>query len=243
MTGATDRGRCPPAPPPGIAVPLLTADLAANPDELVRLHWRGKAPLCFAISVKGNRFDPLGTPYANTEVLYAGTTLEVAIAETILRWHGQVLPGAPLELSNAVHLADRQVARFRPTRPLTVIDATGPGLARIEQAIAQTMALPEHRSDWARKPSPVADDIFQCPVSDYPATQAWAAWFRTQCPTADGLQWVSRQFNRGCCLVLFGDRCAANLVPVGRSVDLLAPGSLEEKSLDDLLDQIGWHRS
>lgn len=242
MARMTDRGRCPPAPPPGVVVPLVTVTLDRNPDELVRLHWRGKPPIAFGIRPAGNRFDPLGAPFANIPVLYAGTTLEVAIAEVILRWHGQVGPGAAIELSNETQLRDRQVARFQPTRPLTLIDATGAGLARIEEAVNRTVTLPANAPAWLGQAPPLADDIFQCPASDYPVTQAWGAWFRTQCPTADGLRWVSRQFNRGCCLVLFGDRCAADLRQVGSSVGLTAPASVEEQTLDELLAQIGWTR-
>jgi len=238
-----DRGRCPPAPPASITGRLLTVALDPNPDELVRLHWRGKAPLGFSKARRGNRFDPLGTPFDPTNVLYAGTTLEVAIAETVLRWHGQLAAGTAVELSNATHLKDRQVARFRPSRPLKVIDATGLGLDRIQAAVNATVSLPAHTADWASRPPPLADDIFQCAADEYPTTQAWGAWFRAQCPDADGLQWISRQFNRGRCLVLFDDRCEHDLEQIGDSTDLIALGSVEEATLDRLLEQLGWTRS
>lgn len=240
MAATTDRDRCPPAPPQDITVELQTEPLAPGPDDLVRLHWRGNPALGFSIAKRGNRFDPLGSPWESTRVLYAGTTLEVAIAETILRWHGQVK--GPVELSNQTQLRDRQVARFRPSRQLTVINATGLGLNPIQRAVDQTVALPPHASAWASGPAPLADDIFQCPASEYATTQAWGAWFRSQCPDADAIQWVSRQFNLGRSLVLFEDRCGRELIPTGHSVDLLAPGRIEEQTLDRLLAQIGWTR-
>jgi hypothetical protein len=243
MATTTDRGRCPPAPPPDIAVPLLTATLEPNPDDLVRLHRRDRPALAFAIAAMGNRFDPLAAPFAATRVLYADTTLEVAIAETILRWHGQIAMGTPIELSNEGQLRDRQVARFRPLRPLQVIDATGLGLQRIQRAVEATIALPQHVGVWGSRPPPLAEDVFQCPTNDYAVTQAWGAWFRSQCPDADGLQWISRQFNRGRCLVLFSDRCDGELAQKGNSVDLIASGSDEESTLDELLAQLGWTRS
>lgn len=241
MAATTDRGRCPPAPPATVSVALSTETLRPDSDDLVRLHWRGNPALGFSIAKRGNRFDPLAKPWETTQVLYAGTTLEVAIAETILRWHGQV--GAPVELSNEAQLRDRQVARFRPSRALTVINATGLGLNPIQRAVDQTVALPEHAPAWTGRPAPLADDIFQCPPTEYATTQTWGAWFRSQCPDADGLQWVSRQFNRGRCLVLFDDRCEQALEPVGDSTDLVAPGSVEEATLDALLEQLGWTRS
>jgi hypothetical protein len=82
-----------------------------------------------------------------------------------------------------------------------------------------------------------------CGRSPGAAIQAWGAWFRSQSPDADGIQWVSRQFNRGQCIVLFNDRCGSDLEQVGDSVDLLAPGRMEEQTLDRLLAQIGWTRS
>jgi hypothetical protein len=241
MAATTDRGRCPPAPPATVSVALSTETLRPDPDDFVRLHWRGNPPLGFSIAKRGNRFDPLGAPYSGTSVLYAGTTLEVAIAETILRWHGQV--GAPVELSNQTQLRDRQVARFRPSRELTVINATALGLEPIQRAVDRTIALPENASAWTSRPAPLADDIFQCPPTEYATTQAWGAWFRSQRPDADGIQWVSRQFNIGRCLVLFDDRCNGRLTQTGSSVDLIAPGSTEEQALDGLLAQIGWTRS
>lgn len=241
MAATIDRGRCPPAPPATISVALSTETLPPDPDDFVRLHWRGNSPLGFSIAKRGNRFDPLGAPYSGTRVLYAGTNLEVAIAETILRWHGQV--GAPVELSNETQLRDRQVARFRPSRELTVINATGLGLNPIQRAVDETIALPEHAPARASRSAPLADDIFQCPPTEYATTQAWGAWFRSQCPDADGIQWISRQFNRGRCLVVFEDRCGTELNQTGSSVDLIAPGSIEEQTLDGLLAQIGWTRS
>ena len=39
------------------------------------------------------------------------------------------------------------------------------------------------------------------------------------------------------------DRCGTELNQTGSSVDLIAPGSIEEQTLDGLLAQIGWTRS
>lgn len=239
----TDRTRCPPAPPPSIDGRLLLADLDPNPEELVRVHWDGKPALNFSISRHGNRFDPLAAPYAGCKVLYAGTTLEVAIAETVLRWRDELKTGARIELSTATKLRGRRVARFRPTRPLRLIDATRVGLDRIQAAVDATVARPQHQPTWATKPVPLADDIFLCRADEYATTQAWGAWFRLKCPDADGLQWASRQFDSGQCIVLFDDRCANDLVQIGDSVDLLEPGSVQEQALDALLAQLEWTRS
>lgn len=243
MAVTIERRRCPPAPPEEIATALNVESIDTNPDLLVRLHWRAASPLGFRISARKNRFDPLDRPFETTRVLYGGTTLEVAIAETVLRWHDQVAPGARIELSNDAQLRDRQVTYFLAKRPLTLIDATGVGLSDIQLAVDQTIARPEHQAEWSARPRPRAEDIFLCSSNDYPVTRAWGAWFRRQRPEADGLQWVPRQFNRGVAFVLFEDRCGGVLGQYGASEDLLEPGSMQEKALDKLLRGLKWTRS
>lgn len=238
----TDRTRCPPAPPPSLGGRLLLVDLDSNPEDLVRIHKSSRPALGFSIAPGGNRFDPLAPPFETCKVLYAGTTLEVAIAETVLRWRDQFKAGAAIELSTETKLRGRRVARFRPRRPLKIIDATGVGLDRIQAVVDATIALPEHQPDWATRPPPLADDIFLCRADEYATTQAWGAWFRSKCPDADGLQWASRQFNSAQCVVLFDDRCAGQLEQIGDSVDLLEPSSAEEQTLDALLAKLGWTR-
>ncbi len=186
----------------------------------------------------GNRFDPLADPWRTTEVLYAGTSLEVAIAETILRWHGQIADGDPIVLSNA-QLRERRVARIDPLVALDLIEASGLGLATLEQAV--TEVVKSAPTSAALDPPPLADDIFQCGVEDYALTQRWGAWMRTQAPKADGITWVSRQFNRASCVVLFADRCKNVLLQSGASVPLLDGGD-NERVLDELLGQLGWGR-
>jgi hypothetical protein len=121
----TERRRCPPAPPADFSADLPTIQLRVNPHAWVRVFWKSRRSLTFAKSRHGNRFDPLAAPWDKTRVLYAGTTLEVAIAEALLRWHGEILPGESVSLSKSGDLQHRGVARFVPTRELTLIDASG----------------------------------------------------------------------------------------------------------------------
>jgi hypothetical protein len=105
----TERRRCPPAPPADFSADLPTIQLRANPHAWVRVFWKSRRPLTFAKSRHGNRFDPLAAPWDKTRVLYAGTTLEVAIAEALLRWHGEILPGESVSLSKSGDLRVWQV--------------------------------------------------------------------------------------------------------------------------------------
>jgi hypothetical protein len=72
----------------------------------------------------------------------------------------------------------------------------------------------------AGRPKPIADDIFQCGAEEYPQTQRWAGWFRSQASRADGIVWVSHQYNLGQCLALFADRCGRRLKLDGKVVPL-----------------------
>jgi hypothetical protein len=171
--------------------------------------------------------------------LYAGTSVETAIAEVLLRWHADIIPGQIVMLSQSDHFSGRRVARFLPTRPLTLIDATGLGLAKIESAITHVLQLPEH-SAWEARPKPIAEDIFNCDISEYSTTQQWAGWLRSQAPEADGLTWVSRQFNIGCCVALFSDRCHDALALIADPTQLYRKGSTNRRTVDQLVSQLGW---
>jgi hypothetical protein len=226
-----DPARCPPAPPAGTDGKLLTVELDLVREPCVRLFHKDRKPLAFWRSPTNNRFDPLPAPWHNTNVLYAGSMLEIAIAETLLRWHGDVMPGQRVDISRGGQIAPRRVARFKAKRKLKIIDASGAGMKRIQEVVA---AMP------AQNPPARADDIFYCDIEEYPQTQAWGAWFRTQEPDADGLRWTSRQFNRGQSLVLFEDRCGDQLKIVGKAVPLNKPRSKERKLVEEMIGDLDW---
>jgi hypothetical protein len=84
--------------------------------------------------------------------------LEVAIAEALLRWHGEILPGESVSLSKSGDLQHRGVARFVPTRELTLIDASGLRLAAFEEIVTALLERPEN-GEWKDRPKPIADAI------------------------------------------------------------------------------------
>jgi len=234
----TSTGRCPPAPSLGYIAPIDTVTVSVSkPKPWVRIFWKGSDALAF--TKRGHRFDPLPAPWIDTEVLYAGTSAETAIAEVLLRWHGQIKPGEPVMLSESANLQDRRVARFTCHRQLQLIDATGLGLARIEAAVTDVLKLPEHAA-WTARAKPIADDIFNCDETEYALTQQWCGWLRSQCKEADGLQWTSRQFNVGRCIALFSDRCEKDFKLVGRAATLYGKGSANRKLVDSMVGRLGW---
>jgi hypothetical protein len=171
--------------------------------------------------------------------LYAGSSLEIAISEALLRWHGDVSPGEAITLAEST-LNDRAVAKFVSKRELTLIDGTALGRAPIEAAIAAVVARPEHAA-LKDGPKPIADDIFMCSPNEYVETQSWGAWFRSQVPKADGLRWVSRQYNLGTCIVLFEDLCGSDLKLIDIPVPLYGrKKSAEHQAVLRMIGSLGW---
>lgn len=236
------RGRCPPPPPDKLRAALKIAPIHFNPEPCVRVFRKGRDPLTFArSSARGNRFDPLPTPWETTKVLYGGTSLETAVAETICRWQREVVASRRrVILSKRNDLLQRQVARFYSKRPLNVIDATGLGRALIQNIVDQVILQPKYEKIWGKPPRPIADDIFQCGVDEYALTQQWGAWFRSQHPDADGVQWVSRQFNVGNCIVLFEDCCGDQLQLAEPPVPLYAARSRERNVVEYMAGLLQW---
>ncbi|HEX9986536.1 MAG TPA: hypothetical protein VGF69_24980 [Thermoanaerobaculia bacterium] len=51
-----------------------------------------------------------------------------------------------------------------------------------------------------------AEDLTATAASEYPATVLWAKALHAAVPEADGIVWMSRQFNTSKAMMLFGDR-------------------------------------
>ena len=86
----------------------------------VRFHWTVHDPLFFGKTGSSRFDDPLG----RYGVLYAADNSDGAFIETFGRSPG-------LNVVSRRQLADRSVALIDATRPLRLVDLTGPGLAHI----------------------------------------------------------------------------------------------------------------
>lgn len=117
--------------------------------------------------------------------LYAGSTLECAIFETV--FHNVPVDARDkfVDLDDSAH---RSHGTLCPTRDLTLVDLSTDGLHRLRV--------------------PKAELIGSAPI-DYLATAAWAQALHRQSPEIDGLVWMSRQRDRDRAVVLFGDRVRA----------------------------------
>lgn len=223
---------CPPAPKIPTVRPLAVARVTTNPDELWRVAKEGQE-LSFYVSKRpgGNRFDPLPAPDSGVGVLYMATSPDAAMAEALLRWHDDVEAGARVELERS-RFESKKIYGVGLKRALNLVDCTGLGVA----ALQQTLAI-------SAPPGWKAEDIFQCSSLHYASTQQWAQWMRHQVPAADGLLWMSRQFNSEKCIVLFGDRCdAADLTcdDGNHEGELTDPRSPAYRRLKAAIDALGW---
>lgn len=114
-------------------------------------------------------------------ILYGADGEEAAIAETIFR---DVRSGGVLFRSR---LAGLGLAEVRPKRDLHLIELHGHGLKRLN--------LHPH-------------ELTSTDPTEYVSTVAWAKALHDASKEADGLVWMSHQFNTQRAVMLFGDRVA-----------------------------------
>jgi hypothetical protein len=156
------------------------------------------------------RFSPIGRPDGTTiPVLYGASTLAGAMMETV--FHDVPTPprGYILDI-DALQEQNLVVSRIRPKRRLQTVDLSAKGLKR----------LGLHRTD-----------LIDTPVTAYPRTREWAAWFHGATPSK-GLLWTSRQDDTARAVALFGDRLTESAFKVEVDREPLC----QDEHLDALLD-------
>jgi hypothetical protein len=217
----TRRAACPPPPPVGQSATLHFHLL--TPDETLYRIYRGADHARFRITTGNNRFDPMPAPWNATKVLYAGSSKEVAISETVLRWRDRVDEPSEIILARS-QIAGRQLVELRWTRPLQLLDFTGFGMKPLAELVSDGNA----------------EDIFLSDASQYGRTQQWAAWLRSKYPDAAGLRWMSRQHNSSYCYVFFQDRCGEDELKATGSAEPLEPGTHAFHLLKECLRALSW---
>jgi hypothetical protein len=136
--------------------------------------------------------------------IYAGTTLDCALMETV--FHDVPFAAGPKMLSKATHVAGKVYSQLALSRNLELIDLS---------------AIPLRKLGISRK------DLIECDGTLYSQTRAWAVALHEQYPNAEGLAWTSRQADPARALVLFGDRVGGSVFGVTSSPTslLLSDGS------------------
>jgi RES domain len=217
----TRRVACPPPPPVGQPATLHFHTL--TPDDTLYRIYRGADAAQFCITTGNNRFDPLPSPWNATKVLYAGSSKEVAISETVLRWHDRVGDGAKIILARS-QLAGRQLVGLRWNHPLRLLDFTGFGMKALTELVGDARG----------------EDIFLSDASQYSLTQKWGAWFRSAYPDAVGLRWMSRQHNSSSCYVFFDDTRDGQELKVAEAAEPLEAGTHAFQLLEECINALSW---
>jgi hypothetical protein len=186
----------------------------AGPLDATLIDWKPDAPLHrvragawgpaeFNLSRFGNaRFSPLFDNSDNiVPTLYAGTTLDCALMETI--FHDVPYASGLKTVSKASRIAHHLISRIQLETKLTVIDLSAIALRKL--GISRT-------------------DLLETEKDHYPVSREWARTLYSQYTQAQGFLWTSRQDDRSLACILFGDRIADRLlISAAESVPLLHP--------------------
>ena len=143
-------------------------------------------------------------------VLYAADTVEGALMETV--FHEAPTPSAGAHLRRS-EIADKGLvlSEIRTTTELQVIDLTSTGLRRVGLARPQ---------------------VIDTDATAYPATRALAQHLYSNCPSAHGIQWMSRQLDRSRAVMLFADRLLAGSIALAAPSRSVLDSDVEERILD-----------
>ncbi len=157
-------------------------------------------------SLGNARFSPLEVSGAIVPTLYAGSTLGVALMETV--WHDAPTPshGFHLVLKQSTEL--RRVGSLKPTSALRLVDLSTVGLRRLGLS---------------------RSDVIDSDQAGYPITRELGAWLYANKPDAHGICWISRQNDEGRAVVLFEPRLRSIKLDVITEDEVFTEGShLEE---------------
>lgn len=133
-------------------------------------------------------------------ILYGADAEDAALAETVFR---DVRGGGVMLRERLAGLA---LARVRPLRDLQLIELHGYGLKRL--------SLGPH-------------ELTSTDPTEYVRTIAWAKALHAAAPAADGLVWMSHQFNTRRALMLFGDRVVETDLTAGPALPLTFGAGLD----------------
>ena len=188
------------------------------PSSWYRVHGAALDGTSFNPSSRSNaRFSTLTRSDGTVvPVVYAADTVEGALMETVFHEAPTPSTGAHLRCSE---IADKNfvLSEIRTTTSLQVVDLTSTGLRRVGL---------------------IRPQVVDTDATAYPTTQALARHLYSACPTACGIQWMSRQLDRSRVIMFFADRVlpgSITLVAPSRSV---LDSDVEERILD-LVEALG----
>lgn len=172
-----------PGPPPKRRPKLI--GLPAGSAVLHRVAIDNLGGTEFAASSTAKRFSPVfASDQSNVPVLYAATSLDGAIAETIFHDTEDDPDRRGAVLRASFH--NKRASLLSTKRNLALIDLTDTALP--------TLGL-------------TRESLIATLPDAYPATRLWGQYAHDEFPDADGIQWTSRRdVGRSTAVMLFGDR-------------------------------------
>ncbi len=203
-------------PPPGALRTTLIQ--WGERQTLHRVHSSLYQPDQFNPSTKGDaRFSPLldgrGSVVAT---LYAGTTLDCALMETV--FHDVPFHPGFKALSKASHVDGQVFSAISSPRHLRLIDLTSIALKKLGLRRA---------------------DLIDTEASEYSITREWAVRLYADHTDAEGLLWTSRHDDRAQAVVLFEPRLLGlSFIPISGPESLLMPDGSARSEVLDLADRL-----
>ena len=163
-----------------------------GPRALWRVHAQVHGPAGFNSTNQGNaRFSPVEHAGAIISTLYAATSVQAALMETVL--HDAPVPSAGFILTLGRANDPRRISRLLTAMPVRLADLSTVGLRRLGISRA---------------------DVIDSDKTHYPVTRQLATWIYATCPDVHGLAWTSRQDDSAQAIVLFESRLAAGTLTV-----------------------------
>jgi len=213
------------APDPGkdtLKIPARMLHMVAAGTIVHRVHLRRYLPAGAAVVFNGSgkgwaRFSPLRDAKGKVvAVLYAGTTYECALMETVFH---DVPLGSDGYTFDRTKLEDQVHSRIEILEPLRLVDLTSVGLRLFKL-----------------RPR----DVTETDAADYGVTQQWASALYEANPTVQGLYWTSRQDNRAQAMMLFEGRLAGvkSIRAVGTPEALVDALNMIEMGVVELAEKI-----
>ena len=149
-------------------------------------------------------------------VLYAADTVEGALMEKV--FHEAPTPSTGAHLRHS-EIADKSLvlSEIRTTTSLQVIDRTCTGL---------------------RRAGLIRPQVVDTDATAYPITQALARHLYSACPTACGIQWMSKQLDRSRAIMLVADCVFPGSITLAAPSRSVLDSDVEERILD-LVEALG----
>jgi hypothetical protein len=162
------------------------------PRALWRVYPQVHGPAGFNGTNRGNaRFSPIEHAGAIIPTLYAATSVQAALMETVL--HDAPIPSAGFIQTLEPATDTRRISRLQSTTPLTLADLSTVGLRRL--GISRS-------------------DVVDSDKTAYSVTRQLATWVYVTCPDVQGLTWTSRQDDSAQAIMLFEPRLAGGTLTV-----------------------------